>query len=183
MLPSVTYRAPESRTSAYYRAPVSEFLSAQPASVRGTLAASHPFPLGRQPRDAREEGIQILKVALDGAPGTIFLEFEVPRLVRRVDAVLVRGPAVFLVEFKCGEDEYHLGNDNQAWDYALDLKNVHHFRDEGLRNPAAPYDHVVIFDEAQRAWDRRKAPDVMRTPPGGCTRGYRAGIPSPSRAT
>ena len=39
------------------------------------------------------------------------------------------------------------------------IQNVHHFRDEGIRfPPGAPDDHVVIFDEAQRAWtneDRR----------------------------
>ena len=33
------------------------------------------------------------------------------------------------------------------------VQNVHHFRDYSLSHPdAAPYDHVVIFDEAQRAW-------------------------------
>jgi schlafen family protein len=42
------------------------------------------------------------------------------------------------------------------------IQNVHHFRDEGIRNPAAPYDHVVIFDEAQRAWDRKKTADFMK---------------------
>jgi hypothetical protein len=31
------------------------------------------------------------------------------------------------------------------------IQNVHHFRDGGVRSPGAPYDHVVIFDEAQRA--------------------------------
>jgi hypothetical protein len=35
-------------------------------------------------------------------------------------------------------------------------------RDEGVRTPSAPYDHVVIFDEAQRAWTRAKTSDFMR---------------------
>ncbi len=42
------------------------------------------------------------------------------------------------------------------------IQNVHHFRDEGLRTPAAPNDHVVIFDEAQRAWTRAKTADFMK---------------------
>jgi hypothetical protein len=42
------------------------------------------------------------------------------------------------------------------------IQNVHHFRDDGLRSPAAPYDHVVIFDEAQRAWNREKTSDFMK---------------------
>jgi hypothetical protein len=41
------------------------------------------------------------------------------------------------------------------------IQNVHHFRDEGLRDHHAPADHVVIFDEAQRAWNLRKTADFM----------------------
>ncbi len=34
------------------------------------------------------------------------------------------------------------------------IQNVHHFRDECLRDHhRAPFEHVAIFDEAQRAWD------------------------------
>lgn len=42
------------------------------------------------------------------------------------------------------------------------IQNVHHFRDEGLRSSAPPVDHVVIFDEAQRAWDREMTSNFMR---------------------
>jgi Schlafen group 3, DNA/RNA helicase domain len=42
------------------------------------------------------------------------------------------------------------------------IQNVHHFRDEGVRTTNAPYDHVVIFDEAQRAWTQAKTSDFMR---------------------
>jgi len=49
----------------------------------------------------------------------------VPRLGSRIDAVLISGPAIFPFEFKCGERTYHVADRNQAWDYALDLKNFH----------------------------------------------------------
>jgi hypothetical protein len=42
------------------------------------------------------------------------------------------------------------------------IQNVHHFRDEGLRNDKPPADHVVIFDEAQRAWNRSMTSNFMR---------------------
>ena len=43
------------------------------------------------------------------------------------------------------------------------IQNVHHFRDDGLRDEARPpADHVVIFDESQRAWNRDKTADFMR---------------------
>src|SRR5439155_3107684 len=41
------------------------------------------------------------------------------------------------------------------------IQNVHHFRDEGIFDPGPPDDHVVIFDEAQRAWNQKKAADFM----------------------
>ena len=44
------------------------------------------------------------------------------------------------------------------------IQNVHHFRDDGLRlGKNAPIDHVAIFDEAQRAWDKRKTASFMKT--------------------
>jgi len=42
------------------------------------------------------------------------------------------------------------------------IQNVHHFRDEGLSNPAAPVEHVTIFDEAQRAWNRDQTASFMK---------------------
>mgnify|MGYP003636888675 CR=1 FL=1 len=41
------------------------------------------------------------------------------------------------------------------------IQNVHHFRDEALRDPTAPHEHVVIFDEAQRAWNRQQTSNFM----------------------
>jgi hypothetical protein len=42
------------------------------------------------------------------------------------------------------------------------IQNVHHFRDEYVAPGQVPAEHVVIFDEAQRAWDRAMASDFMR---------------------
>jgi len=42
------------------------------------------------------------------------------------------------------------------------IQNVHHFRDDGLRtNDQPPVENVVIFDEAQRAWNLRKTAQFM----------------------
>ncbi len=46
------------------------------------------------------------------------------------------------------------------------IQNVHHFRDEGLIDSSAPSDHVAIFDEAQRAWDREQTSAFMRRKKG-----------------
>ena len=117
--------APKPFHSAYYSAQVSGFLREDAAGILGKLTAAHGHDLELQQRRAWEEEIEILKDALRELGGTIFLEFEVPRLGSRVDAVLVSGPVIFTIEFKCGEREYHTADYNQAWDYALDLKNFH----------------------------------------------------------
>ena len=43
------------------------------------------------------------------------------------------------------------------------IQNVHHFRDEALVDVGAPSDHVAIFDEAQRAWNREHTARFMQT--------------------
>lgn len=42
------------------------------------------------------------------------------------------------------------------------VQNIHHFRDEALRDPKAPVERVVVFDEAQRAWNRDQATKFMQ---------------------
>jgi hypothetical protein len=41
------------------------------------------------------------------------------------------------------------------------IQNVHHFRDDCLADAAAPLEHVVLFDEAQRAWTREQTTAFM----------------------
>lgn len=42
------------------------------------------------------------------------------------------------------------------------ILNVHHFRDECLVSPSdPPIEHVALFDEAQRAWNRRQTSKFM----------------------
>jgi hypothetical protein len=42
------------------------------------------------------------------------------------------------------------------------IQPVHEFRDEGIRDPKAPIEHVALFDEAQRAWHRAKTADFLK---------------------
>ena len=41
------------------------------------------------------------------------------------------------------------------------IQNIHHFRDEYIQTNAAPHERVVVFDEAQRAWNREQASAFM----------------------
>ncbi len=42
------------------------------------------------------------------------------------------------------------------------IQNIHHFRDECLINQSPPVEHVVIFDEAQRAWNLQQTASFMQ---------------------
>lgn len=42
------------------------------------------------------------------------------------------------------------------------VQNIHHFRDEALRDLKAPDERIVIFDEAQRAWGKAQASKFMK---------------------
>ena len=44
---------------------------------------------------------------------------------KRIDVVILIGPAIFVLEFKIGEKEFLSYAIDQVWDYALDLKNFH----------------------------------------------------------
>ena len=49
------------------------------------------------------------------------------------------------------------------------IQNVHHFRDDALIDTGPPIEHVVIFDEAQRAWNLKQTANFMlrkETAPG-----------------
>lgn len=46
------------------------------------------------------------------------------------------------------------------------IQIIHHYRDEYLRDPRAPYDHVAIFDEAQRAWTKEQTVKFMQQKKG-----------------
>lgn len=41
------------------------------------------------------------------------------------------------------------------------IQNIHHFRDEYLKNLQAPTEKVVVFDEAQRAWNQHQTSKFM----------------------
>jgi hypothetical protein len=111
--------------NAYYAADISAFLIASENEIVGALTQASSFGVDTSQVGAWLETIAILKSALARVSGAILLEFVVPRIGSRVDAIVLSGPAVFVIEFKVGAREFNRGDRDQAWDYALDLKNFH----------------------------------------------------------
>lgn len=110
---------------AWFGASIAEFLQSQTESILGRLTANSDFALLPTQRDAWLAQVEMLRSSLDGLSGSIFLEFNIPRMGRRIDVVLLIGPVAFVVEFKVGEKAFDRAAVDQVWDYALDLKNFH----------------------------------------------------------
>lgn len=112
---------------AYYSASITTFLGQSPATILGTLAQGSSFALESTQRDAWLSQIEILQVAL--APyadhGSVYFEYAVPRLGKRIDAIVLTGSVIFVFEFKVGENAFPRHAVDQVYDYALDLKHFH----------------------------------------------------------
>lgn len=109
----------------YYSTTVDSFLVANSDEILGVLTKSHEYALEQTQRDAWLEQITILQSALQGLQGSIYFEYSIPRMGKRIDVVLLIGPIVFVLEFKIGESEFASHSIDQVFDYALDLKNFH----------------------------------------------------------
>ena len=110
---------------AWYSDSIAGFRTTDPDSVLGRLATNSDFAVLPGQRDAWLSEIRLLQEQLRGLSGSLFMEFSIPRMGRRIDAVLLIGPAVFVIEFKVGSTEFDRAAVDQVWDYALDLKNFH----------------------------------------------------------
>jgi hypothetical protein len=146
--------------AAYFAASVADFLSASDDEVYGALTSPHGFSLTPEQLSAWRQQLPILRSALADEAGWIHLEFDIPRLGRRVDAVLVSGCAVLPIEFKVGAKKVERLNYEQAWDYGLDLKNFH------APSHAAPIYPILCATEVPEC-DRRWRPpheDGVRPP-------------------
>jgi len=110
---------------AWYASSIADFLSSGPDEVLGLLARNSTFSVEMTQRDAWLGEISFLREELRGLIGSIFFEFSIPRMGRRIDVVLLLGNVLFVVEFKVGAITVDRAALDQVWDYALDLKNFH----------------------------------------------------------
>src|SRR5690348_14292373 len=91
---------------AWYSSPIEKFLVTDSNTIIGRLTTHSDFAVVREQTEAWLFQIALLKDQLAAFPGFLHLEFNIPRMGRRIDAVLISGPAVFVVEFKVGSAEF-----------------------------------------------------------------------------
>ncbi len=119
----VTALSPAS--SAFYHEAVDAFARVSVAEVLGHLSLHSEYPIETSQRDAWHTEIELLQASLADINGHVFFEFTVPRIGSRIDAAVVCGAAIIVLEFKVGAKDFLRSDESQVLDYALDLKNFH----------------------------------------------------------
>ncbi|MBE0650364.1 MAG: DUF2075 domain-containing protein [Bacteroidales bacterium] len=110
---------------AYYQDNIENFLDSSRAEILGVLVDNNEFATEQTQKDAWNYQIDFLKRILSGFSGSIYFEYIIPRMGKRIDVLLIVKSIIFVIEFKVGEKDYPLYALDQVWDYALDLKNFH----------------------------------------------------------
>lgn len=107
-------------------------------SVFGALCDNYHGDALTTTREAWKSEIEIMRDVvskLNDRDGQIIFEYDIPRLGKRIDLVLLYRGIVFCIEFKVGESRILEGDIDQVLDYALDLKNFHKFSQDKVIVP------------------------------------------------
>jgi len=131
---------------AYYSDPLPTFLSRSTDEILGHLVRASEFSVLQTQHQAWHYQINLLKSILESYNGNIYFEYAIPRMGKRIDVMLLLDAAIFVLEFKVGEQEFSAHSIDQVWDYALDLKNFHETSHEQFVVP------VLIATEANSSF-------------------------------
>lgn len=121
-----------------YHSTLDSFLEKEKEFILGVLCDRYHGDALTTTREAWIKEIEILQTALlpwKGSDGRIIFEYDIPRLGKRIDTVLLLKGIIFCLEFKVGEKVIHETDVDQVLDYALDLKNFHKFSSDRLIVP------------------------------------------------
>ena len=121
-----------------YSSSFAEFINTSENSIFGTLCERYHGEALTTTREAWRSEISIMKEILfkfSNKDGKIIFEYDIPRLGKRIDVVLLLEGIVFCLEFKVGQSSIIEADVDQVLDYALDLKNFHKFSQDHLIVP------------------------------------------------
>ena len=121
-----------------YNSSFEKFINADDNSIFGALCDNYHGDALTTTREAWKEEISIIKGFISDYAdknGQVIFEYDIPRLGKRIDVVLLFKGIVFCVEFKVGESKILEADIDQVLDCALDLKNFHKFSQDNLIVP------------------------------------------------
>lgn len=121
-----------------YNASFKKFLSSDKMEVLGTLHDNFHGEALTTTNEAWKGEIELLQEVLlpwVEEAGEIVFEYDIPRLGKRIDVVLLLRGIIFCLEFKVGQKDALQADVEQVMDYALDLKNFHRFSHDRIIVP------------------------------------------------
>lgn len=131
-----------------YDSSIAEFINRDGEAIFGTLCDRYHGVAMTTTLEAWKAEIAILQDAVTpwaSSDGRIIFEYDIPRLGKRIDAVLLLNGIIFCLEFKVGESKILEADVDQVLDYALDLKNFHKYSQDKIIVP------ILIATKYQRA--------------------------------
>lgn len=130
----------------YFKDEIQSFIRKSNEAIIGQINISNQFDSSMNQIKSWEIQISVLKESLYQFNGIIFFEFSIPRMGKRVDALIIIDNVVFVIEFKVGENKYIRSSIEQVWDYALDLKNFHEPSHDAVLAP------ILVATEAKQSY-------------------------------
>ena len=115
-----------------------EFVESDRLSILGELHNNYHGDALTTTDEAWVGEIDLLRQVLlpwKDEPAQIIFEYEIPRLGKRIDVVLLLRGIIFCLEFKVGQKVALQADVEQVMDYALDLKNFHRFSHDRIIVP------------------------------------------------
>lgn len=121
-----------------YKENINSFLNTKRTEIFGMLCEGYHGNTLTTTREAWSNEIKILQNQLStwkDSNGQIIFEYDIPRLGKRIDVVLLLKGIIFCLEFKVGESKIIENDIDQVLDYALDLRNFHKFSESKVIVP------------------------------------------------
>ena len=109
----------------YYSDTITDFLNRNTDEIIGKLTLSSQHDINDETAQSWTEEILTLRNTLlpYSGNGSVYFEYNIPRMGRRADVIVVINGIVFVLEYKTSEQKFQRDAILQVWDYALDLKN------------------------------------------------------------
>ena len=112
-------------TRYYYSDTISMFLDRSTDEIIGKLALASQHDINAETSNSWLEEIESLRNVLVPYKnkGSIYFEYNIPRMGKRADVILLINELIFILEYKTADSKFTHDAITQVWDYALDLKN------------------------------------------------------------
>ncbi len=121
-----------------YRSDFKSFIESDPYSILGRIHDAFHGQALTTTDEAWNSEINLLQSVLvpwKDEDAEIIFEYDIPRLGKRIDAVLLLRGIIFCLEFKVGQKDALQSDVEQVMDYALDLKNFHRYSHDRIIVP------------------------------------------------